>query len=111
VGIQHFLDWLQHTIEAEELVASVNSLVKDIDKNDPTFEEKAKPAGVHLKAVIQSVQAPAATYFNALNDLTMPQIRKAQRLEQAFQQVLEDPAAQEALQHPALKPLLEQAAD
>jgi hypothetical protein len=54
VGIQHFLDWLQHTVEAEELVASVKSLVKDLDKNDPAFEEKVKPAGAQLKAVIQN---------------------------------------------------------
>ncbi|MGH8523469.1 MAG: hypothetical protein ACREXY_04420, partial [Gammaproteobacteria bacterium] len=111
VGIQHFLDWLQHTVEAEELVATVKSLVKDLDENDPAFEEKAKPAGAKLKAVIQQVQTPATTYFNALSDLTVPQIKKAQRLQQAFQKVLDDPAAQEALQHPALKPLLEQAAD
>ena len=111
VGIQHFLDWMQHTVEAEELVASVKSLVKDLDKNDPAFAEKVKPAGAQLKAVIQKIQTPATTYFNALSDLTVPQIKKAQSLEQAFQQVLDDPAAQEALQHPALKPLLEQAAD
>ena len=111
VGIQHFLDWLQHTEEAEELVASVKALVKDVDKNDPAFEEKAKPAGAKLKAIIQKVQTPAITYFNALSDLTMPQIRKAQRLQQAFQKVLDDPDAEKALQHPALKPLLEQAAD
>ena len=37
VGIQHFLDWMQHTEEAEELVASVKSLVKDLDKNDPAL--------------------------------------------------------------------------
>jgi hypothetical protein len=41
----------------------------------------------------------------------MPEIVKAQRLQEAFQQVLDDPGAAEALQHPALKPLLEQAAD
>jgi hypothetical protein len=111
VGIQHFLDWMQHTVEAEELVASVKSLVKDLDENDPAFAEKVKPAGAQLKAVIQKIQAPATTYFNALSDLTVPQIKKAQRLQEAFQQVLEDPAAQEALQHPAMKPLLEQAAD
>ena len=58
VGIEHFLDWLQHTVEAEELVASVKSLVKDIDKNDPAFEEKAKPAGAKLKAVIQKDSDP-----------------------------------------------------
>jgi hypothetical protein len=111
VGIQHFLDWLEHTEEAEELVASVKSLAKGLDENDPAFAERVKPAGATLKAVIQKIQSPATTYFNALSDLTMPQIKKAQRLQQAFQQVLDDPAAQEALQHPALKPLLEQAAD
>jgi hypothetical protein len=111
VGFQHFLDWLQHTVEAEELVASVKSLTKGLDENDPAFAEKAKPAGAQLKAVIQKVQVPATSYFNALSDLTLPQIKKAQRVQQAFQQVLDDPAAQEALQHPALKPLLEQAAD
>jgi hypothetical protein len=111
VGLQHFLDWLQHTVEAEELVASVKSLAGDGDENDPAYAEKVKPAGALLKAVIQKIQTPATTYFNALSDLTLPQIKKAQRLQEAFQQVLDDPAAQEALQHPALKPLLEQAAD
>jgi hypothetical protein len=111
VGLQHFLDWLQHTVEAEELVASVKSLAGDVDENDPAYAEKLKPAGAQLKAVIQKIQTPATTYFNALSDLTLPQIKKAQRLQEAFQQVLDDPAAQEALQHPALKPLLEQAAD
>jgi hypothetical protein len=111
VGLQHFMDWLQHTVEAEELVASVKSLAGDVDENDPAYAEKVKPAGAQLKAVIQKIQTPATTYFNALSDLTLPQVKKAQRLQQAFQQVLDDPAAQEALQHPALKPLLEQAAD
>ena len=111
VGLQHVLDWLQHTVEAEELAASVKSLAGDVDENDPAYAEKVKPAGPQLKAVIQKIQTPATTYFNALSNLTIPQIRKAQRLEQAFQQVLDDPAGQEALQHPALKPLLEQAAD
>jgi len=38
------------------------------------------------------------------------EIRKAQRVNQAFQRVLDDPAA-EALQHPALRPLLDEATD
>src|SRR5215212_1596881 len=42
---------------------------------------------------------------------TVKEIRKAQRVNAAFQQVLDDPAAGEALQHPALKPLLDEAAD
>ena len=42
---------------------------------------------------------------------TVKEIRKAQRVNEAFQRVLDDPQAAEALQHPALKPLLEEAAD
>ena len=42
---------------------------------------------------------------------TVKEIRKAERVNRAFQQVLDDPSAQDALQHPALKPLLDEAAD
>lgn len=41
----------------------------------------------------------------------MKEIRKALRVNKAFQQVLDDPEAATALQHPALKPLLDEAAD
>jgi hypothetical protein len=39
------------------------------------------------------------------------EVRKALRVQQAFQSVLDDPDAAEALQHPALKALLAEAAD
>jgi hypothetical protein len=39
------------------------------------------------------------------------EIRKAERVNRAFQQVLDDPEAGEALQHPALTPLLDEASD
>ena len=60
---------------------------------------------------MQSAQVQAVSYFNDLAALTVPQIKKAVRVEQAFQQVLDHPEAAQVLQHPALKPLLEQAAD
>jgi hypothetical protein len=41
----------------------------------------------------------------------MPEIVKGQRVNAAFQLVLDNPAAEEALAHPALKPLLDEAAD
>jgi hypothetical protein len=43
--------------------------------------------------------------------VTVQEIQKALRVQTAFEQVLDDPDAAEALQHQALKPLLEQAAD
>jgi hypothetical protein len=42
---------------------------------------------------------------------TVKEIRKAQRVSEAFEQVLDHPLAAEALQHPALEPLLEEAGD
>ena len=41
----------------------------------------------------------------------MKQIRKAITVNDAFQEVLDDPGAADALQHPALRPLLDVAAD
>ena len=42
---------------------------------------------------------------------TVREITGALKLEKAFQQVLDHPDAAKALEHPALKPLLELAAD
>jgi hypothetical protein len=51
-----------------------------------------------------------ADIFANTNDGTVAEIDKALRLQHVFQQVLDNPDAAEALQHPALKPLLEEAA-
>ena len=54
---------------------------------------------------------PAVSYNCAYPQPTVKQIWEALALQQAFQQVLDTPGAAEALQHPAMKPLLEHAAD
>jgi hypothetical protein len=51
-----------------------------------------------------------ADIFANTNDATVQEIDKAVRVQQAFQQVLDHPDAAQVLQHPALKPLLEEAA-
>jgi hypothetical protein len=63
-----------------------------------------------LHAFILSAQQTAAAYARNYGG-TVKEIRKAQRVNEAFQQVLDNPDAAEALQHPALKPLLDEAAD
>jgi len=63
-----------------------------------------------LHAFILGAEHTAAAYARNYSG-TVKEIRKAQRVNAAFQRVLDDPAAAEALQHPALKPLLEEAAD
>ncbi|MCG3207615.1 MAG: hypothetical protein FOGNACKC_01215 [Anaerolineae bacterium] len=114
VGVQHFMDWMKYVTEAETLTSWVVSAGgADIlsDTNSPEFLEVVQKNSSGLKAIIQSVQIPATGYWNALAATTIPEIRKAQRVETAFQQVLDNPEAAEALQHPALQPLLEEAAD
>src|SRR5918997_4110230 len=63
-----------------------------------------------VKTFISGAQQPAAAYARNYGG-TVKEIRKAQRVNAAFQQVLDDPRAAEALQHPALRPLLDEAAD
>ena len=113
IGIQHFLDWMQHTTQYTHvekwLQESGGADVFRLDNPDIAAQMKRSVPG--LKAIVQSVRSPATGYFNNLREFTMPEIVKGQAVNAAFQRVLDDPAAEEALAHPALKPLLEQAAD
>ena len=68
--------------------------------NDPGASEQLLRYGV-----------PASQYATAYSEATVKQVWKALDVQKAFEQVLNDPDAAEALKHPALKPLLDQAAD
>jgi hypothetical protein len=62
------------------------------------------------KDFVLGAQETAAAYARNYGG-TVKEIRKALRVNEAFQRVLDDPAAAEAFQHPALKPLLDEAGD
>ena len=53
---------------------------------------------------------PAIQYASAYPEPSVQQVLKAVAVQQAFEQVLDDPDAPDAIQHPALKPLLDLAA-
>jgi hypothetical protein len=63
-----------------------------------------------VRNFVLGAEVSAAAYARNYGG-TVKEIRKAQRVNHAFQQTLDHPQAAEALQHPALKPLLEEAAD
>src|SRR5918993_6122722 len=63
-----------------------------------------------VKSFVMGAQVTAGAYQRNYPG-TVKEIRRALRVNEAFQRVLDDPAAGEALQHPTLKPLLEEAAD
>jgi hypothetical protein len=53
----------------------------------------------------------AGNFVAAYPEPTVQEVLKALALQEAFQRVLDTPGAEEALQQPALKALLDQAAD
>jgi hypothetical protein len=89
-GADNWVDWMQHTVE---------------------YSSGAKTGtNAELKLFLQSAQEQAVAFFDAFPNHTLSQLKKALFLSRAFEQVLDNPEAVDALQHPALKPLLEMAA-
>jgi hypothetical protein len=55
-------------------------------------------------------QTEALVFANTVSEATVAELREGLRLRAAFEQVLDNPEAEEALGHPALQPLLAEAA-
>jgi len=91
MGLETWFDWFQHCEECPDNFLDFN--------ND------------ELRKFIQAAQQPAAGLFRSNADLTLAQVRKGQRLQKAFDQLLDQPDAEAALAQPVLKPLLDEAAD
>lgn len=68
------------------------------------------PDAAAIKAFFLGAQRSADGYARNYPG-SVKELRKANRVNAAFQQVLDDPAAAEVLEHPALAPLLAEAAD
>ncbi len=64
-----------------------------------------------VKEFLTANQVTAANFYMDYPGVTTKEIKQALRVQAAFQQVLDDPDAAEALRQPALKPVLEVAAD
>ena len=115
IGIENFIDWVQHTKEWPRFEAWLREAggveAVNAGMHDPTQVKSVRENTRGLKEFLQSVQTPACGYFNAMSDVTHVEIRKAMQVQQAFQQVLDSPGAAEALQNPAMKPLADLAAD
>jgi hypothetical protein len=110
IGIENFIDWIQHTKEWPRFEAWLRE-AGGVEKVNAVDEKSVRMSTRGLKEFLQSVQTPGAGYFNAMSDVTHTEIRKGMQVQQAFQQVLDNPDAAKALQNSALKPLAELAAD
>ena len=88
---------LQHTVEAPEGIAYPDS--------PHTKNSRA------IKDIFNANRVIATGFAPTFPNLTVREIQKGERLRKAFQKVLDRPEAEQALNHPALKPLLDEAAD
>ena len=64
-----------------------------------------------FKAMVLTHEVDTLAFLTTTPDITTAETLKGQKLLKAFQQVLDNPDAAQALQHPALKPLLDLAAE
>jgi hypothetical protein len=94
-GVHPWGKFLQYTVEAPAGIEDPNSKLSNADS----------------KAFLNAHRVTAAGFLETFPDLTSRMIQRASRVMQAFDQVLENPEAAEALSHPALKPLLDLAGE
>ncbi len=119
IGIEHFTDWLQHTTAEDQWYAWIREAggleqfrdAASVLGTNSDREKSVRMSLAGLKKFLTDNQVPASGYYNAMSYMSHAEARKARRVYEAFQQMLDTPGAEEALQHPAMKPLLEQAAD
>ena len=74
-------------------------------------EGKASLTVDEIKEFLTKNQVTAVDFMMTYPGFTAKQIQKALRVQDAFQQVLDEPDAAEPLRHPSLKPLAELAVD
>lgn len=95
VGVPAYASILMHTVEAPE----------GLEK--PDFPNLSAT----VKDMFNSVRITAAGVLVTLANISIMEELRLRDVGRAFDAVLKNPGAAEALQHPALKPLLELAAD
>ena len=95
IGQQLYGTVFQHTVEAPEGIAG------------PDLPNQANA----IKDMFNNNRETAVGFLSAFKDLTLRELWTDRRIRKAFEEVLDNPDAAAALQHPALAPLLEVAAD
>src|SRR5262245_23984877 len=91
LGLKTWHDWFQHCEECPDNLLDLSAQ--------------------GLRDFIQANQVQSAGFFVTLSNKTIGELRKAMRVQEALEQVAAQPEGLAALENPALKPLLDEAAD
>ena len=104
-------DWTQYIDDAVmHLAVGFQAWLIYLEGYPATKESDPIPDKVVVREYIKKHQVPAVAYARTAPG-GLKEVQKGLRLNNAFQKVLDDPASHKALQDPALKPLLDMAAD
>ncbi len=93
-GVHPWGKFLQHTVECPTDIATPGAV-----------------SNAAAKELLNKLRVPATGYQDTFPDVSNKKFHKALRVLAAFEKVLDNPDAEAAFQHPALKPLLDEAAD
>jgi hypothetical protein len=104
-------DW-DFYIEAfmPEVIPALDRVLRSNIVGYPT-KPLAEITVAEVKALLDEHQVTAVGFVWVHPDTTVKDIWKAQRVQKAFEQVLDSPEGRKAFANPALKPLLDEAAD
>ena len=125
IGTLHEFRWVMFDDDRRMMFASVfdgswEKYVQDFGSSvvgaiiDRNLQHVEDWVGIHdprASECLLGYGVPAVQYASAYPEPSVKEVWKALAVRKAFEQVLNDPDAAEVLKHPALRPLLEQAAD
>ena len=107
-------DWDTYIDDAVQMMGGIAPWGKFLQYCEEIPPDAGVPGAVgnaDAKALLAQVRTKATTYIDTFPDVSVKKFNRALQVLVAFEKVLDDPAAAEALKNPALKPLLDQAAE
>ena len=98
IGIDNFTDWVQHTTAEDEWWALIGEaggeekLRGSASITDSAQEKEARIGLSGMKKFLSDHQVSVSGFYKAMSYITHAEVRKAHRVNEAFQQVLEQAA-------------------
>jgi len=107
-------DWDTYVDDAVEMMGGIAPWGKFLQYCEEVPPDAGTPGAVgnaDAKELLAKVRTKAAVYIDTYPEASCKKLNRALQVLAAFEKVLDNPDAAEALKHPALKPLLDQAAE
>lgn len=107
-------EWDPYVDDALEMmggIAAWGKMLQYCEESPPDAGVPGAVSNADAKALLEKIRTKAAMYVDTYPDVSCKKFNRALRVLTAFEEVLDNPDAAEALKNPALKPLLDQATE